>query len=244
MVAVPALGQTPETLPAIIDAARSALAGARTSAEVLEARDMAAAAYDAASRFTRRKAAFDHMTALAMRMQAQALRIEARAKERLADEYDAAQDRGEVARLGWQSGVDKSNTTTAADLGLRRDQIHEARRLRDAERAEPGAIDRAIDERLARGEPPTRAALKRDLGLARPVPPSPPDDDTMMRQVVPELVRRLRGNPLTEFEEPGGAVFDHTVEVLRGLPAPELEALRRAARSLSLLVKELEDGGL
>lgn len=69
----------PETLPEIIRSKQSALAGARTSAEVLEARDMAAAAYDAASRFTRRKAAFDRMTALAMRMQAQALRIEASA---------------------------------------------------------------------------------------------------------------------------------------------------------------------
>lgn len=83
---------------------------------------------------TRRKAAFDHMTALAMRMQAQALRIEARAKERLAEEYDAAQERGEVAKLGDNlPSVAASNAkpATAADLGLRRDEIHEARRLRD-----------------------------------------------------------------------------------------------------------------
>ena len=52
---------------------------------------------------------------------------------RLAEEYDAAQERGEVAAKGWKSGVDKSNTTTAADLGLRRDEIHEARMMRVAD---------------------------------------------------------------------------------------------------------------
>lgn len=49
---------------------------------------------------------------------------------RLAEEYDAAQARGEVAKRGWESGVDKGNITTSADLGLRRDEIHEARKLR------------------------------------------------------------------------------------------------------------------
>jgi hypothetical protein len=33
---------------------------------------------------------------------------------------------------------------TAADLGIRRDEIHEARKLRDAESAEPGLIRRAL----------------------------------------------------------------------------------------------------
>ena len=52
---------------------------------------------------------------------------------RLADEYDAAQQRGEVAGHG-RSKVEPYNLTFAADLGLRRDEIHEARQLRDAER--------------------------------------------------------------------------------------------------------------
>ena len=34
-----------------------------------------------------------------------------------------------MANRGWESGVDKSNITTAADLNLRRDEIHEAREL-------------------------------------------------------------------------------------------------------------------
>ena len=48
------------------------------------------------------------------------------AKIRLADEYYAAQDRAEVAtRGGERSGLQHSPVPpTAADLGLRRDEIH------------------------------------------------------------------------------------------------------------------------
>lgn len=247
MVAAPVLIDTPERLPDIIDAARNALEGARTSAQVLEARDMAAVAYDAASRFTRRKAAFDHMTALAMRMQAQALRIEARAKERLAEEYDAAQERGEVSKGGGRPDcVADANAVpaTAADLGLRRDEIHEARKLRDAERADPGAIDRSIDQRLASGEAPTRTSLKRDLGIIKPKPAPPPAPEShaeMMRRVVPALVGQLQGNPLLMFEKPGCEAFDLAVEVLRSLPETDIRSLRNAVHSLSLLLGELHD---
>jgi hypothetical protein len=46
---------------------------------------------------------------------------------RLAQEYDVAQDRGEVQRHGGdKSNVGERNVATAADLGLHRDEIHEA----------------------------------------------------------------------------------------------------------------------
>lgn len=46
---------------------------------------------------------------------------------RLAEEYTEAQERGEVARLGqYPRDVADHNISTAADLGLRRDEIHEA----------------------------------------------------------------------------------------------------------------------
>ena len=54
---------------------------------------------------------------------------------RLAEEYDAAQERGEVSKGGGRPDcVEDRNAVpaTAADLGLRRDEIHEARKLRDA----------------------------------------------------------------------------------------------------------------
>lgn len=63
------------------------------------------------------------------------------AATRLAEEHGAAQERGEVARAG--ANQHDEVVATANDLGLRRDEIHEARRLRDAERDNPGAVDRA-----------------------------------------------------------------------------------------------------
>lgn len=53
----------------------------------------------------------------------------------LAEEYDAAQERGEVAgrqnNPGSQGYVGGGNMpATAADLNLRRDEIHDARKLR------------------------------------------------------------------------------------------------------------------
>lgn len=155
-------------LPSLIDRAASMLAGAKTAAEVLEAREFAGLAYDAAkraSRLHRAKSAHDDLIAAAHRAQADALEIEAAAKRRLADEYDDAQARGEVATGNRTKdfGVADLNAkpATASDLGLRRDQIHDARLIRDAEVADPGVVRRTLYERLERGEEPTRTALRK-----------------------------------------------------------------------------------
>ena len=166
---VPAqLPSAPQDLPGLIERATSLLSGAKTAAEVLEAREAAGLAYDVAKRtvrLTRVRSAHDDLVAAAHRAQAHALEIEARAKRRLADEYDAAQARGEVASGSVRTDiVDDPNDVrpaTAADLGLRRDQIHDARLIRDAEAAEPGVVRRTLDDRLDRGEEPTRAALRK-----------------------------------------------------------------------------------
>lgn len=154
-------------LPSLIDRAANALTSARTSAEVLEARDMASFAYDAAkrsARLSKAKAAHDDVIAAAFRAQADALEIEAQAKRRLADEYDAAQERGEVAGHGGGRNFKVSDgnvETTIADIGLTRKAIHEARQIRDAEEADPGIIRRALNERVEHGEEPSRAAMRR-----------------------------------------------------------------------------------
>jgi hypothetical protein len=156
-----------EHLPTLIDRAAAALLAARTSGEVLEARDLARVAYDAAKsagRMARAKAAHDEVIAAVYRAQADALLIEARAKMRLADEYDAAQARGEVRTAGNPIVVDPNNCRVGpSDLGLRRDEIHEARRLRDAEAADPGRTERALREIVERGEEPTKARLRREV---------------------------------------------------------------------------------
>ena len=170
----------PANLPSMVDRAAAALLNARSSAEVLEARDMAGAVYDMAKRAARlakAKDAHDSLIAAAHRAQADALEIDARAKRRLADEYDAAQERGEVVgpKGGGDSTVPVRNAATATDLGLTRKAIHEARQVRDAEAAEPGIVRRALDDRLAAGQEPTRAALREMVTAAavrglRPAP--------------------------------------------------------------------------
>lgn len=160
-----------DTLPVLIDRATAALDNARNSAEVLEARDMARVAYDAAKsagRIAKAKQAHDSLIAEVHRAQAHALAIESRAKMRLADEYDAAQERGEVRGNGerGKAVVDHngiSGPATAADLGIRRDEIHEARQLRNAEQEQPGLIRQALDAMIDRREEPTRAALRRSV---------------------------------------------------------------------------------
>jgi hypothetical protein len=49
---------------------------------------------------------------------------------------------------------------TAADIGLSRKDIHEARTLRDAEEVSPGIVGRVIDDRVEMGVEPTKAAIK------------------------------------------------------------------------------------
>ena len=157
------------TLPAIVDRAARALAAAKTSAEILEAREMASVAYDAAKRAARMekaKGAHDALIAAAHRAQADALEIEAGAKRRLADEYDAAQERGEVAKAG-DNQHNKQVVPNGNDLGLSRKIIHEAREIRDAEKADPGIVRRTLDEALDEGEEPTRAKVKRAVKAKR-----------------------------------------------------------------------------
>ena len=226
-------------LPGLIDRATNMLSGARTAAEVLNAREAAGLAYDVARRAARlksAKSAHDDLIAAAHRAQADALEIEAAAKRRLADEYDAAQARGEVKRNGGdRSSVEDHNTASSADLGLRRDQIHDARLIRDAETAEPGLVRRTLDDRLERGEEPTRSALRRaaEARLERSL-------DRLQR--VQDSVRRLdetktppptpeeRARQVAVFGTPEDRAIcgriDEIVERIGEQPAPA-EAVRR-----------------
>lgn len=156
-----------EQLPTLIQRAADALLAAKTSGEVLEARDAARVAYDAAKsagRMARAKEAHDSLIAEVHRAQANALAIRARAEMRLAEEYDAAQERGEAAKRGgdrksnFQPGSLISPKVIGGDKAL-----HEARRFRDAERDDPGIIERAVNDMVDRGEEPTRAALRREV---------------------------------------------------------------------------------
>lgn len=160
-----------ETIPALLDRASQALVNAKDSAEVLEARDMARVAYDAAKsagRLAKAKKAHDTVLAQVYRAQADALLIESRAKMRLAEEYDAAQERGEV-RGSRERTASSPEAVGAADIGLTHKDIHEARQIRDAEAADPGITQRTLNEIVERGDEPTKAKLNREIIKQKPV---------------------------------------------------------------------------
>jgi hypothetical protein len=168
-------------LPAMIKDAAKKLATAVSAAEVLDVIDATGLAYDAskrAGRIAKAKGAHDTVVAAAHRAQADALEIEAAAKRRLADEYDAAQDRGEVATAADTQkrgpGVPEQNAgkATAADAGLTRKQVHEARRVRNAEKVAPGVVKGALDQAIAEGKEPTRAVVNAAVAEALGEEPS------------------------------------------------------------------------
>jgi hypothetical protein len=139
--------------------------------DVIAARLLASGAYDqakAAAGYAERFGAAEKLVAKARRLQGDALLIEARAKVRIADDYDAAQAAGHVRKPGQRGKAvkddDRISTPTADEIGLSKQEVHEARKLRDAERRAPGIVERAIAARLAAGLDPSRANLRAAVG--------------------------------------------------------------------------------
>lgn len=223
-----------ETLPVLIDRATAALDNARSSADVLEARDMARVAYDAAksaNRINKAKQAHDSIVADVHRSQAHALAIRARAEMRLAQEYDDAQDRNEVAKHGGGRNFkvpDGNVEPTAADLGIARKDIFEARQFRDAEEAEPGLIRRSLDAMIERGEEPTRAALKREV-IERPA----------AQKVMNPKALWLWGR-LKDFEREGVLRQDPS-DLLNEMTEPMRADVRRSLPAVVAFLSDLEN---
>jgi hypothetical protein len=158
-------------LSALIDRATETLANARTCAQILDARDQAQVAYDAAksaARLAKLKNAHTHVIRAVHQMQADALLIESNAKRRLAEEYEAAQDRGEVSVQGQHGDhvPGENMKATVTDIGLTRKEVHDARQVRDAEAADPGVVARTVNEALDAGEEPTKAKVRKAVKAA------------------------------------------------------------------------------
>ncbi len=83
------------------------------------------------------------------------------AKCRLADEYDAAQERGEIAIAGKPNCSQAEQLPGPSDIGLTRKKVFEARQIRNAEKAEPGGVEKIIQDAADRGEVVTRADIQR-----------------------------------------------------------------------------------
>lgn len=215
------------SLPALVRSAASKLALAETAAEVLDARDAANIAYHAAKaagRLARAKQAHDEVITAVYRAQADALEIESMAKRRLADEYDAAQP-DDARKGGRPKTVPDENGFTAAEAGLTRKDIHEARIIRDAEAADPGITRRALDGLLERGEQPTSAAVRREIA---PRPQPRVSDDALW------LWGRLR-----DFDSKG-ILSASPASILIGMTPEMREDVRRLAPLVRGFMEDLE----
>jgi hypothetical protein len=178
-------------LPRLIDRASKALLAARSSAEVLEAGRQADVAYSAAKmagRMAKQTKAHDTVIAAARRAQADALEIEAGAKRRLADEYDSAQQRGEVAKAGNPNYSATEQLPGPKDVGLTAKLMHDARAIRDAERGDPGIVKRTLDGLIAEGKEPTKAELRK---ATRKTATKPPVDDVAGSVLTPQVNDRV-----------------------------------------------------
>lgn len=102
----------------------------------------------------------------ARRMQGEALKIESLCYVAMADAVDDAQAQGHVARPGRRSNIPGENIFTLQDVGMDAKAVHEARKIRNAVRDEPGFIERVVESRLAEGLEPSRGALKKEAGHA------------------------------------------------------------------------------
>jgi hypothetical protein len=119
--------------------------------------------------------------------------IEARTKMRLAEEYDAAQSRGEIRTRADNQLIPEQNKLSPSEIDPSLPKLaFEGRQLLKAEAADPGIVQRTIEERLDAGQEPTKAALReariiRDAELADPTQPDCAETLSMPRN----------GNPIT-----------------------------------------------
>lgn len=215
-------------LPTMLRNAAQKLAAAETAAEVLEARAAAAELYDEAkkaARLAKAKGAHDTVITTIYRVQADGLEIEAAAKRRLADEYDAAQAAGEV-RANGERTFSKQEKVGLADIGLKPKEVHDARQLRDAEQRDPGVTKRTLDTLVDQGREPTRAAVRRELYPSKPQP------------LASDMSLWVWGR-LCDFER-RGLLKASPNEILSGMVPHMIADVQRLAPQLRNLLEELE----
>lgn len=186
-------------LPQLCDAIATSLSSARSAAEILAARVEAEIVWSTASHAAKFHKAGERLRNEARVIQARAAELAAIADTRLADEYRAAQARGEARTRGGDRTSKQSKLPDGkfgpSDVGLTEKQLHQARQLRDAEKAEPGVIKRLLHEELEAGREPSLAKVRRKL---RPMMPKlDPQVDALMslEGAVRVLLARLSTHP-------------------------------------------------
>lgn len=122
--------------------------------------DQAKAAGDSAERVKASRALVEK----ARRMQADALKIESMCYVAMADAVDEAKAKGELSGPGRPVNPPGGGNFTLDEVGISSQRLSEARKLRDAVRAEPDFVDRVVEARLAEGLDPNRTSIRHAIG--------------------------------------------------------------------------------
>ncbi|WP_137136579.1 hypothetical protein [Rhizobium sp. FKY42] len=162
MNAIARLPETSQHLEASVDQARALL----DAGDLQAAKQLADLVYSSIKPLSEAAARLNMAEALAAcyRIQGDALELVSRSEIRIADEWDRLAAEGKVARGRPKKSVGDDNALTALSIGLRRDQIHAARKLRDRETLEPGFIRRSIDNLIAQGLAPSKSGISHAIG--------------------------------------------------------------------------------
>lgn len=238
-----------DSLAALVSGTVNQLSSARSAAEILDGLRRSSVSYaevKATGRMAKAKGAHDEFLSKVHRAQADLLDAEAAAKRRLADEYDAAQQRGEIRRTGNPNSSKAEELPGASDIGLTHKDIYEARQFRDAEEADPGIVRRVLDGKLAAGEEPTKAALREAVieaarqGLrGEPVPNR--RNPNYVNDPAYKMLLQVLGPCRSLMEKVDGGEVD-TATILKGfLDADQRQrALRDILRARDFLTNVLE----
>ena len=140
---------TPSAVADLIGRARTLIGDAQTMGEVRAGQAVLDTAYDLAKRLAR-SATSDDAKAEAHSLSAQAMMAMRESQHRLADEVDAAQARGELARQGQRNDFlpEGEKVPTAPEAGISHKELHAARKARDFDRRNPGTYDAAVQSAL------------------------------------------------------------------------------------------------
>jgi hypothetical protein len=160
--ALATLPQTSEDLEASVQQARALF----DAGDMQTARQLADLVYSSIRPLSEVAARLDLRSALEAchRIQADALEVVSYSEIRIADEWDRLAKEGKVARGRPKKSVSADDALTAVSVGMTRDQIHKARKLRDQEAKEPGFIRRVIDGLVGQGLAPSKSSIRHAIG--------------------------------------------------------------------------------
>jgi hypothetical protein len=216
----PALPAIYEPLPAIIDRARSKLAEARTSAEVLEAREIADLALHLAKL---RHAALDTYVACVLLISA--------AERRIGDEIIAGKERGELAP--GHRPKKGSEAATLSDLGLTKDQSADYQAVA---RTPEKVIKDALQAEAAAGKEPTKATVKRAVKAHQADKEEAPKQSKSAHDRIDRWI-------MSGTEHNADAFLDYWISLDEDATYPVWRALRRIRAELGQVLQHIKDKG-